>query len=410
MRFKLFLVIFLIPFVLALLVTAGVNAHVGYGGNENDDEDHSEKVSELEDEIKKLEKKIAKLRATEQTLEREIEHANSQINLTQLRIQNSIQNLNTKEREILKLTGDISDLSVRINKLSDSIDYQEMLLGQRVRARYKNQESSPIMFLFGAATLNQLVQKTEYLKVMEFQDRRLMDQMNQTKSAYGQQKDLFEDKKEKEEALKRQIEVEKINLEAYQSDLENQKVEKQNILEATKNDEAEFQRLLNQARAELQAMEGIIATIDFRNGTKVQKGDIIAVMGNSGWPVCSTGAHLHFEVRKNGTVLNPESYLKPQKLYVHDFNSGNKTIGTGKWDWPMKEPRVTQRFGKTPWSWWYPSGYHNGIDLVNEVNPFIYAPEDGIIVKSVQFCGHIPMNYAAIQHSDGIVTYYLHIQ
>jgi peptidoglycan hydrolase CwlO-like protein len=413
MRYKSFFSSLLIVLLFVFVLNVAVIAHGAIGGEEDgieEDNGYTERVLELEDTIRKLEQRVAGLREQEQTLAREIDYADSQIQLTELRIQNTIYNLNIKEREIQKLAGDIDDLGMRIGKLSDSIDYQEMLLGQRIRARYKTFESSPVVILFGSSTIQRLVQRTEYLKVMEIQDRKLMERMSQTKTAYGQQKDLFEDKKEKEEELKRQIEIEKANLESYRADLENQKFEKQQILEATRNDEAEFQRLLNQARAELQAIEGIVATIDFRNGSPVKEGDIIAVMGNSGYPACSTGAHLHFEVRSNGAVVNAESYLRPRELYVSDFNSGYKTIGTGSWDWPMSNPRITQRFGKTPWSWWYPSGYHNGIDMVDDVNPFIYAPADGIIVKSIQLCGGIPMNYAAINHGDGIVTYYLHIQ
>ena len=75
----------------------------------------------------------------------------------------------------------------------------------------------------------------------------------------------------------------------------------------------------------------------------------------------------------------------------------------------MDSPQITQRFGKTPWSWRYPGGNHTGIDMVDD-NIKITAPDDGVYIRSVQSCYGVGMNYAAIDHGDGVVSYYLHIR
>ena len=48
-------------------------------------------------------------------------------------------------------------------------------------------------------------------------------------------------------------------------------------------------------------------SIDVSVGQTVSQGSKIGVMGSTGH---STGVHLHFEVTKNGSLVNPLSVLK----------------------------------------------------------------------------------------------------
>ena len=129
-------------------------------------------------------------------------------------------------------------------------------------------------------------------------------------------------------------------------------------------------------------------------------------MGNSGYPSCSTGSHLHFEVRVNDSWVNAESYLK------NTTDKWGLNIGGGSWDWPMKGSiEITQRYGKTPYSYRYvySGGIHTGIDMVSS-DKVIYAPEGGTLYSYTGKCGSSELKMKYIDHGGGLKSLYLHIQ
>lgn len=55
-------------------------------------------------------------------------------------------------------------------------------------------------------------------------------------------------------------------------------------------------------------------------GQRVKAGDVIGIMGNSSDPkVLNVAVHLHFELHKDGTPIDPEPYLKDLEEEVTDM-------------------------------------------------------------------------------------------
>jgi len=369
------------------------------------------KYNDLTKKIQELEAKIATLKTQEKTLTSQLDYLDSQMTLTQAKIGQAQENIIRKEKELMLIGQDIESLKTRINRLSEAVDRQKEAFEERLAAQYKRTSTTPVFELFlGSHSFSDVVTEIKYLKVAEIHDQELITQMVNTKQSYKDQTDLLEEKKAEAETVKAQLETEKARLTTLQDDLVEQSKEKEALLKDTQNDEAKYQDLLAKAKAEFAAIASAFSGADFTTAKDVKAGDVITVMGNSGYPSCSTGAHLHFEVHKNGSLANAEDYLENQTLV--NYNDGNPTIsiGSGDWPWPMKSPIITQRFGKTPYSYRYPGGLHTGIDIVSQESYLIYAPADGKMIKKSGTCGSSTYNYVLIRHADGVDSLYLHVQ
>lgn len=347
--------------------------------------------------IEELQQKISQLQGQASSLSKEISLKNSQIALTQLKI-------NQTKRAIDTLTNEIDELTKQIDELETIKTRRLELALHRAPESYKRNSTSLVGFLLLGQNFFDVLSRMKYMARVQEEDARLYKQLQLTQTNYNERKEAREKKKAEQEALRRQ-------LEAQNKELERAKREKQTLLDQTRNSESVYQQLLAQALAEKQALERAIV-----EGVKIgpiKKGDPIGLVGNTGYPGCSTGPHLHLEVRKNNAWMDPAEYLF-SKTVKDDQDGGEWTVGRGSWDWPLSDTiRLTQHFGKTPYSWryTYSGGIHTGFDMVSTSSDVIRAPKDGTLYSFSQTCGGssiIKIKY--IDHGEGIISFYLHVQ
>jgi len=368
------------------------------------------KFQELSLKIQEYERILANLATKDKSLTTDLARIDNQMLLTQTKIAQAKTAIKRKEEELVLIGQDINTLQIKISRLVDAVERQQAAFDNRLKAQYKRNTTTPILELFlSSRSFSEAVAEIKYLKIAELNDQRLITQMNNSREEYKDQTTLLEQKKADALTVKAQIEAEQQRLIGLENDLVAESEQKKQLLIDTQNDEVKYQQLLSQAKAEQAAIGQIFDGADFSNAKDVKAGDVIAVMGNTGYPSCSTGAHLHFEVHKNGVLQNAEDYLKNATLPYQD-GSPTIDIGSGDWPWPMNGATITQRFGKTPHSYWYAGGLHTGIDMVSNESYLIYAPADGKMIKKSGACGSSTYNYVLIQHSDGVESLYLHVQ
>lgn len=351
----------------------------------------------VEDKIREYQKQIESLNTQANTLSKQLTLLESQIKLTTLKIDDTARKIDVLEDEIGELSGEIA----RLEELKTK---RLQLVLHRIPQSYKRETTSQFGWLLFSKNFSDLLTRVKYLVGVQKEDTALYKQLQLTQMNYNERRDVRENKRIEQETLQKQLEKHKI-------DLASQKRQKQALLDQTKSSEAVYQKLLSQALAEKQALER--ALTDSVKVGPVKKGDPIALVGNTGYPGCSTGAHLHFEVRQSGAWVDPSGYLS-SKSVKDDQNGGDATIGSGSWNWPLSDTiRLTQRFGKTPWSWRYSysGGMHTGFDMVSTGSEVIRAPADGDLFSSSQSCGTssvIKIKY--IDHGSGTISFYLHVQ
>lgn len=340
-------------------------------------------VGSIEDRIACYTSNISKLQDSGKTLSSQISQFDAQIKLTSLKIQKTEEQIGLLSGRITQIDGSLTDLTKAFS--------------ERAVETYKMARiGDPLLMLISANNLNQAFDRFSYLKKIQNGDKVLLDRLQKAQDTYIEEKT-------DQETLQKQLETQK-------SQINTQKLAKKTLLDQTKNDEKKYQSLLSQALAEKAAIERALVS-----GTKVgpvKAGDAIALVGNSGYPGCSTGKHLHFEVRKDNVWVDPAPYLQ-NKTINDEEKGGTSNIGSGNWQWPLQDTiRLTQHYGHTPWSWRYSysGGIHTGFDMISTSSDVIKAPADGNLFKSSESCGSSTINIVYIEHGNGIISFYLHVQ
>ncbi len=207
----------------------------------------ADQIEDLNNQIKQYEDKIKELSGQRQTLAATINYLNNQISLTQVRITKT-------QAELALLEKDIDDLGNRIADLNTSLDDLSQILVRHVRGTYSQSlHNDPVYLFFTSGGFTEFINRYQYLKAVQNNDKKIMKAMETSRQNYNIQKTLKEQK---------QQEVEKLNsiLKQQQTKLTNQQTEKQQLLELTKNDEKKYQALLQEALRQRQAFKRFVTS------------------------------------------------------------------------------------------------------------------------------------------------------
>ena len=328
----------------------------------------------ISDDVDILNDQIEEKKQELEVLDREIERQRQAVQNASGRADNLENNIYQLEASRSKLLTDISETETKIDKakltivkLNIEIDGKEALieknsaaLAESIRKVNNLKSTSLVEKILGFNSLSDFWNEFEQTERIQ---KRLSTEVDNLI-------DLNDDLKEQEHA---QL-IEKSELSQYQVELSSEreaveyaKQEKNSLLKETKNEEAVYQKILEENLAKRRAFEDELLEIE---------------------------SHLK-------TLVDPGSYVESR---------------SGVFSWPAVNFIISQYFGSTSFaksSGLYSTNSHNGVDFAIPLGTQVLAVSDGVVKGTGNTDAFPGCNswgkWVLIEHSNGLSTLYAHL-
>ena len=314
--------------------------------------ERNERLLEIEEEIKEYEAALTEVGAEKSTLQ-------SAINKLELERKKVTADISYTQNQISSTDLEIDKLTIEINDTTDHIAQNEAAIAEIIRTIQTTDDESMIEVLLTHENLSEFWGAIEDLDTVKAAMRDQVDDL-------AVLKERLESKRAEESGRRNQLVDLKEKYDGQQAVLAYNKQEKDQLLQVTKNEEAEYQALLQ-------------AKIDAREKLRREVQDI--------------ESQLQF-------ILDPNTIPTP---------------GTPVLAWPLDNVIITQNFGYTKFalSGAYGGSQHNGMDMGAPVGTPIKAPLTGT-VRNVGNTDAVPGCYSwgkwiLIDHPNGLSSMFAHL-
>lgn len=329
---------------------------------------YQNQIDSINEEIAEKQEVISELQGRANTLQNRLRLIAAEKEAIQAKIDKT-------EAEKLKLDREIA-------QTERQKDQHQRVLASTIGDLYVGASVSPIEMLASSKNIGEYIDQAEYQSSIRDSLQDSIKQINELKAKLDKQK------AEVEKVIARQ--------KGERSQLIAKEGEQSRILAQTRGEESRYKEMVSdlqdkRAKAEA-ALAATLASGNFSVSPEgyVSAGDVVGAVGNTGF---SSGAHLHLEVRVNGSPANPASYIQSD---------------------PLRPPNVTQGYGVS--NGWYFSGVHMGIDYAVSQGGGepVHAIAPGTLYRgcSNTVLGTSGNDYgyvAIVDHGSGVQSVYAHM-
>lgn len=312
-------------------------------------EDTSAQIKKIQDEIKKLESQLTTTTAQKLTLQNTVKGLDLQIQKLQ-------KSLSLTQAQIAQKDKDIRVLGSTINTTEGKIDTSQAQVATTLRELDHLTEDSMVAALLGEGTLASFFDQAVSLSSVRDELQNHIDDLAALKQNLSTSKKTAEQKRQELAALKDTLTDQKQGVAVTRST-------QSSLLTETKNQEAQYQALIAQKKAEQASFEAELI--------KLARG-----LGNADTST-APGA-------KRGII-----------------------------GWPLASIRVTQYFGNTSFaaSGAYNGSGHNGIDFGGAIGTPVKAVLGGVVQEvnqgAVKYCQY--GKWVLVKHDNGLTSLYAHL-
>ncbi len=309
-------------------------------------------IEKLEREIKQFQAGVEGTAATARNLQAEIKKLNQEIGGLN-------QQITLTRTKIDKKNLEIKDLSNGITSTTEILVTEEAAIADALRKLNEIESQNAFEIFLTYSSISAFFDAIEQNKALEASIADTYKKVTATREQLQNKKLATE--KNKKELINLQD-----NLKDQKSVQEDTKVERNQLLKVTKNQEAEYQKLLRDRESRRANLSKEIQNIEFALQKLIDTGSLPA-----------RGSH----------VLS----------------------------WPIENPVITQEFGQTSFSKStdvYKGNGHNGIDFRASIGTSILAAADGIVKgtgDTDRICPHGSYGkWVVIEHDNNLSTLYAH--